>query len=79
MPVDIPEAVLIDLPIAAYVPTDYVKDTSLRLRLYRRMAILESLDDIDNIAEELADRFGPIPDPLDNLLFQLRARAGWFR
>jgi len=75
MPVDIPEAVLIDLPIAAYVPTDYVKDTSLRLRLYRRMAILESLDDIDNIAEELADRFGPIPDPLDNLLFQLRIKS----
>jgi transcription-repair coupling factor (superfamily II helicase) len=75
MPVEIPEAVLIDLPIAAFIPTDYVMDTSLRLRLYRRMAVLESLDEIDSIAEELADRFGPIPDPLDNLLFQLRIKS----
>ena len=75
MPVEIPEAVLIDLPIAAYIPTDYVTDTSLRLRLYRRMAVLETLEDIDGIAEELADRFGAIPDPLDNLLFQLRVKT----
>jgi len=75
MPVEIPEAVLIDLPIAAYIPTNYVMDTSLRLRLYRRMAVLESLDEIDSIAEELADRFGRIPDPLDNLLFQLRIKS----
>ncbi|MGB3713803.1 MAG: transcription-repair coupling factor [Candidatus Promineifilaceae bacterium] len=75
MPIELPEAVLIDLPIAAYIPTNYVPDTSLRLRLYRRMAVLESLEDIDNIAEELADRFGTIPDPVDNLLFQLRIKT----
>jgi transcription-repair coupling factor (superfamily II helicase) len=75
MPIELPEAVLIDLPIAAFIPTGYVPDTSLRLRLYRRMAVLDSLDDIDNIAEELADRFGPIPDPVDNLLYQLRIKT----
>jgi transcription-repair coupling factor (superfamily II helicase) len=75
MAVEMPEAVLIDLPIAAFIPTEYVPDTSLRLRLYRRMSVLESMSDIDNIAEELADRFGPIPDPVDNLLFQLRVKS----
>ena len=75
MAVEIPEAVLIDLPIAAYIPTGYVTDISLRLRLYRRMAVLETLEEIDGIAEELADRFGAIPDPLDNLLFQLRIKS----
>ncbi len=72
---DLPEATLIDLPLAAYVPTDYVPDPALRLRLYRRMALLDSLPDIDEMAEELADRFGPIPDPLHNLLYQLRIKA----
>jgi transcription-repair coupling factor (superfamily II helicase) len=72
---DIPEAVLIDLPLAAYVPTDYVPDASLRLRLYRRMALLDTLAEIDEMAEELADRFGPIPDPVHNLLYQLRIKA----
>jgi len=73
--IDLPEAVLIDLPLAAYVPPDYVPDGSLRLRLYRRMALLDSLPEIDEMAAELADRFGPIPDPTFNLLYQLRIKA----
>jgi transcription-repair coupling factor (superfamily II helicase) len=75
IPFELPEPVLIDLPLAAYIPTDYVPDSALRLRLYRRMAVLESLADIDEAAAEFADRFGPIPDPVDNLLYQLRVKA----
>ncbi|MFQ5401400.1 MAG: transcription-repair coupling factor [Anaerolineae bacterium] len=72
---ELPEATLIDLPLATYVPPDYVPDASLRLRLYRRMAVLETLEEIDEMAAELADRFGPIPDPVHNLLYQLRIKA----
>lgn len=72
---DLPDVVLIDLPLATYIPVDYIPDTSLRLRLYRRMAGLETLREIDEIAAELADRFGPIPDPVDNLLYQLRIKV----
>lgn len=75
LPADLPEAVLIDLPLATYIPTDYVPDAGLRLRLYRRMAALETLEAIDQMATELADRFGPIPDPVHNLLYQLRIKA----
>ena len=71
----LPETTLIDLPLAAYVPTDYVPDAALRLRLYRRMALLESLTEIDEMAAELADRFGAIPDPIHNLLYQLRIKV----
>jgi transcription-repair coupling factor (superfamily II helicase) len=71
----LPETTLIDLPLAAYVPTDYVPDAGLRLRLYRRMALLGSLEEIDGMAAELADRFGAIPDPVHNLLYQLRIKA----
>ena len=75
IPFELPEATMIDLPLAAYVPTDYVPDAALRLRLYRRMALLGSLLEIDEMAEELADRFGPIPDPVHNLLYQLRIKV----
>ena len=75
VPFELPEPILVDLPLAAYIPTDYVPDSALRLRLYRRMAVLESLDDVDEAAAEFADRFGPIPDPVDNLLYQLRVKA----
>ena len=74
-PPEMAEGVLIDLPLATYVPTDYVPDGALRLRLYRRMAMLTTLAEIDEMAAELADRFGPIPDPVDNLLYQLRIKA----
>jgi len=74
-PAEQPENVLIDLPLATYIPTDYVPDTQLRLRLYRRMATLDTLAEIDEMAAELADRFGPIPDPLHNLLYQLRTKS----
>ena len=72
---DLNEDTKIDLPLATYIPPDYVPDGSLRLRLYRRMAGLDTLDEIDAMAEELADRFGPIPDPIDNLLYQLRVKS----
>lgn len=75
VPPELPEATLIDLPLAAYVPPDYVPDAALRLRLYRRMAMLDTLPAIDEMAAELADRFGPIPDPVHNLLYQLRIKA----
>jgi transcription-repair coupling factor (superfamily II helicase) len=74
-PQELPDNVLIDLPLATYIPTDYAPDTQLRLRLYRRMATLDTLADIDEMAAELADRFGPIPDPVHNLLYQLRIKA----
>ncbi|MAT97299.1 MAG: transcription-repair coupling factor [Anaerolineaceae bacterium] len=75
LPAELPEATLIDVPLAAYVPPDYVPDPALRLRLYRRMAMLSDLLEIDEMAEELADRFGPIPDPVHHLLYQLRIKA----
>jgi transcription-repair coupling factor (superfamily II helicase) len=75
LPLEPLEDTVIDLPLAAYIPTDYVPDAALRLRLYRRMATLDSLVEIDEMAEELADRFGPIPDPVHNLLYQLRVKS----
>jgi transcription-repair coupling factor (superfamily II helicase) len=71
----LPALVKIDLPLAVYIPAEYVPDATLRLRLYRRMAQLATLEGVDAMAEELADRFGPIPDEVDNLLYQLRLKA----
>ncbi|MBE2197162.1 MAG: transcription-repair coupling factor [Anaerolinea sp.] len=74
-PPEAAEGILIDLPLATYIPTDYAPDAGLRLRLYRRMALLSTMAEIDEMAAELADRFGPIPDPVDNLLYQLRIKV----
>ncbi len=71
----------VDLPLAATLPADYIPDRNLRLKLYRRMAEINDERGLEEMASELADRFGPAPKPVENLLFQIRvkllaARAG---
>jgi transcription-repair coupling factor (superfamily II helicase) len=65
----------IDLPLQAHVPTDYVTNEGLRLQLYRRMGNITAAEEIDALAQELADRFGPLPKPVENLMFQLHIKV----
>jgi transcription-repair coupling factor (superfamily II helicase) len=68
------EAMQISLPIPVSLPADYVADDELRLRLYRRMAGLAQMSQVDELEAELADRFGPLPLPAANLMYQLRLK-----
>jgi transcription-repair coupling factor (superfamily II helicase) len=65
----------VDLPLTAHLPEEYVPDVALRLRLYQRMANLRTLDEIGKVAQELGDRFGPLPEPVENLLYLLRIKV----
>ncbi len=58
--------ITIDAPIS--IPEDYVPDLSVRMALYRRLNEVTCVEDIDALGAEIADRFGPIPDPTNNLL-----------
>ena len=64
----------VDLPIHSVVPENYIADRSLRLQLYRRMAELVDFSALDKLDSELEDRFGPIPEPVSNLLYQLKIK-----
>ena len=68
-------AVTLDLPLLAIIPDDYVPDQALRLRMYRRIAGLTDTADVEALAEELADRFGPLPQEVVNLLYQVRIKV----
>ena len=68
-------SVRIDLPIPVRLPETYVPDVRLRLQMYRRLAELGSMAQIDEMEQELADRFGPLPIPAQNLMYQLRLKA----
>ncbi len=57
---------VVNLPIPASIPESYVQDPNLRMEIYRKIAALEESKEV--IAEELRDRFGPLPDPLTALL-----------
>jgi len=65
----------IQLPLKAYLPEDYVPDESLRLKLYQRMASLDTEEALDNLRQELEDRFGVLPVQTENLLYVLHVRV----
>lgn len=65
---------IIELPLQAYLPDDYVPDETLRLKLYQRMTALNSEEELDDLRKELEDRFGLLPPPAEDLLYVLRIR-----
>jgi transcription-repair coupling factor (superfamily II helicase) len=60
------------------IPEDYVADLAVRLSLYRRLADLETDEEIDNFAAELRDRFGVLPDEV-RYLFKVAAIKAYCR
>ncbi|MBI4496478.1 MAG: transcription-repair coupling factor, partial [Chloroflexi bacterium] len=65
----------IDLPLAAHLPDDYVEDLSTRLDLYRRLAEATTPDAVEELAQEIHDRFGRMPAPTRTLLWVARLRV----
>jgi transcription-repair coupling factor (superfamily II helicase) len=62
-------------PNAVCLPYGYVEDESLRVNLYRRIATAATDEDVTQLRNELADRFGPLPDAADRLLLLTRLRT----
>jgi len=69
-----PEPVRVDLPISAYVPGDYVPYEAAKIEIHRRVSGAKEIADLILLREELDDRFGPVPEPLDNLISLQDAR-----
>ena len=63
-----PEPVRMDVPVDAYVPGDYVPYEAAKIEIHRRMAGAREIAQLIVLREELEDRFGPVPEPLDNLI-----------
>jgi transcription-repair coupling factor (superfamily II helicase) len=64
----------IDLPGSAYLPDEYVTEQRTKLDFYRRFRALDTFEQIDELREELADRFGTPPEPVERLLILARLR-----
>jgi transcription-repair coupling factor (superfamily II helicase) len=58
----------INLKVDIRVPEEYLPQVNLRLNLYKRLASVEDLGEIDRIREEIRDRFGEPPEAIENLL-----------
>ena len=68
------QSVQINLPLEAYLPEGYVRDATLRLQLYRRLAAVADQEAIDELWAEMDDRFGPLPEEAQNLFYLLQLK-----
>jgi transcription-repair coupling factor (superfamily II helicase) len=66
--------VRIDLPLPVGIPEDYIQDRSVRLSLYRRAASILNSEQIEGLRNEFVDRFGSLPETVENLLLQLEIK-----
>ena len=71
---EVPEPVRLDVNVNAYVPADYIPYEQAKIDIHRRIAGAVEVAEVERLREELEDRFGPVPEPLANLLALQRAR-----
>ncbi|MEZ2659783.1 transcription-repair coupling factor [Aneurinibacillus aneurinilyticus] len=65
----------INLTIDAFIPSDYIQDGKQKIEMYKKFAAVSSFEEIEDLTEELMDRFGNIPQSVSSLLLVSRLRV----
>ena len=65
----------IDIVIDAYIPMGYIPNEFQKLDIYKRIADIETMDEVDEMLEELIDRFGDPPKSVENLLYIAKIKS----
>lgn len=60
---------MVDADLDAYIPSTYIRNEMQKLDMYKRIACIENDDDLSDMAEEMCDRFGDMPDCVNLLLY----------
>lgn len=58
----------IDLNVTSYIPDEYISDSNQKIEIYQDIALCKNEEDIQNIIDEIIDRFGNMPNELENLI-----------
>lgn len=61
-------------PISSFIPMPYIPVETQRVNVYKRLAIMHTKEELEDLASELRDRYGPVPEPIEALLEITRAR-----
>ena len=62
------EEIQIDLDVTSYIPDEYISDANQKIEVYQNIALCRNEEDIQNIIDEVIDRFGNMPEQLENLI-----------
>ena len=60
--------VQIDLDVTSYIPDEYISDSSQKIEMYQNIALCRTEEDIQNVIDEMIDRFGNMPKEIENLI-----------
>lgn len=66
---------VLELDISAYISDEYISNAALKMEIYRRIASVDSIEEADDLEDEVEDRFGDIPEPTRNLIMISRIRV----
>ncbi|AQR92848.1 MULTISPECIES: transcription-repair coupling factor [Clostridium] len=58
----------LDIKVDAFIPESYIEDEIQKIEIYKKIAVIEGLEDYNDIKEELEDRYSKIPEPVYNLM-----------
>ena len=67
--------VQIDLDVTSYIPDEYISDSSQKIEIYQDIALCRTEEDIQNVIDEVIDRFGNMPNELENLIEIARIKS----
>ena len=58
----------IDLNVSSYIPDEYIEDSNQKIEIYQNIALCKNEKDIQNVIDEIIDRFGNMPKEVENLI-----------
>lgn len=66
--------VKLEIPLEAYIPTEYISDGPSRISLYQELSAVSTIDSINEIQNDINDRFGPLPESANSLILLMKTK-----
>jgi transcription-repair coupling factor (superfamily II helicase) len=66
--------VKLEIPLEAYIPTEYVSDGPTRISLYQELSAVSTPENVDEIQSSMLDRFGPLPESVNSLILLMKIK-----
>lgn len=64
----------LDIPVEAFIPTDYISDGETRISIYQELSSITSVENISDIQKSINDRFGPVPQSVTSLILLMKIK-----
>ena len=60
--------ILIDIDVSSYIPDEFISESSQKIEVYQNIALCKTEEDLQNVIDEIIDRYGNMPKEIENLI-----------